>query len=70
MGIAETAESIPIKDNSRTVMAPIPIDTNEDGSPVLPVITINDGHKTKIVQNMLRDYCTTHIRGLLLFHFF
>jgi hypothetical protein len=59
MGIAETVESDPMYDNSRIVMAPIPIHTNEDGSLELPNITINDGHKAKIVQSMLRDYCTT-----------
>lgn len=48
------------------VAAPIPIAKDSDGYPELPTITAGDGHRTKVVQSMLRDYCTTHIRELFI----
>ena len=43
---------------------PIPIQLDDAGFPELPPTTRNDGRKTKIVQSMLREYCTAHIREL------
>jgi hypothetical protein len=59
----ETASTPPTKDLSRTITTPIPITIGPDGCPDIPSVTISDGYKTKVVQSMLREYCTTHIRG-------
>jgi hypothetical protein len=50
------------KDRSKTIKTPIAIHTKSNGCPKIPAITSADGYKTKVVQAMLRDYCTTHIR--------
>jgi hypothetical protein len=58
LGDVQTAQ----KDRSKTIKTPIPIHTKSNGCPDIPDITIADGYKTKVVQTMLRDYCTAHIR--------
>ena len=63
--IPEAVESIPEIDRSRTLKTKITITFDEEGCPELPDVTINDGYKTKIVQSMLREYCTEHIREIL-----
>ncbi|KAH9172395.1 hypothetical protein EDB89DRAFT_1906250 [Lactarius sanguifluus] len=52
----------PKKDLSRTIKTPIPIILDTDGCPELPTVTMSDGYKAKVVQSLLRDYCTAHIR--------
>ncbi|KAH9167727.1 hypothetical protein EDB89DRAFT_1909818 [Lactarius sanguifluus] len=52
----------PKKDLSRTIKTPIPIILDTDGCPELPTVAMSDGYKAKVVQSLLRDYCTTHIR--------
>jgi hypothetical protein len=49
-------------DCSKTIKTPIVIHTKSNGCPKVPAITSTDGYKTKVIQAMLRDYCTTHIR--------
>lgn len=50
------------KDRSKTIKTPITIHIKSNGCPKIPAITTASGYKTKIVQAMLRDYCTAHIR--------
>ncbi|KAH9176173.1 hypothetical protein EDB89DRAFT_2065978 [Lactarius sanguifluus] len=52
----------PKKDLSRTIKTPIPIILDTDGCPELPTVAMSDGYKAKVVQSLLRDYCTAHIR--------
>ncbi|KAH8992193.1 hypothetical protein EDB92DRAFT_1816038 [Lactarius akahatsu] len=52
----------PKKDLSRTIKTPIPIICDRDGCPELPTVAMSDGYKAKVVQSLLRDYCTAHIR--------
>ena len=49
------------KDRSKTIKTPIEINIKSNGCPEIPVITPAHGYKTKVVQAMLREYCTTHI---------
>ena len=49
-------------DGLRTVSKKIPIAKDDAGCPILPSITPSDNYKTKIVQSMLREYCTAHMR--------
>lgn len=60
----DTVHSPPIKDRSKTITTQIPISIDQDGCPELPKVTMSDGYKTKVVQSMLREYCTAHIREL------
>ena len=61
--ILPDAADIPEKqDRSKTINTQIPISIDERGCPELPTTTMADGYKTKIVQSMLREYCTAHIR--------
>ncbi|KAH9069394.1 hypothetical protein EDB83DRAFT_2314420 [Lactarius deliciosus] len=57
----ETVDT-PKKDLSRTIKTPIPIICNADRCPELPTVAMSDGYKAKVVQSLLRDYCTAHIR--------
>ena len=50
-------------DRAKTNTKPIPVPLGADGFPELPPTTSNDSYKTKIVQSMLREYCTAHIRA-------
>jgi hypothetical protein len=50
------------KDRSKTIKTPISIPIKSNGCPEIPDITMAQGYKTKVVQAMLRDYCTSHIR--------
>ena len=50
--------------HSKTIKTPIPIAVSVDGAPELPTITMHSGHKAKMVQSMLREYCIKHIREL------
>ncbi|KAF8265608.1 hypothetical protein EI94DRAFT_1702359 [Lactarius quietus] len=59
---SDTVESLPKKYRSKTVTTHIPITLDVNGSPDLPEITMHHGYKTKVVQSMLREYCTAHIR--------
>src|ERR1700691_2123812 len=61
MSIPETAQSPVRKSRSRTLTTQIPISIDEVGCPEIPTTTMTDGYKAKIVQSMLREYCTTHI---------
>jgi hypothetical protein len=58
----EPIPSSPPKNRSKTNSTPIPILFDSDGCPELPTVTMPDGYKTKVVQSMLREYCTAHIR--------
>jgi hypothetical protein len=58
LGDVETTQ----KDRSKTVKTPIEIHIKSSGFPELPAITTAHGYKTKVVQAMLREYCTAHIR--------
>jgi hypothetical protein len=62
-GLNSTLDDVQIaqKDRSKTIKTPISIRTKSNGCPEIPEITMAQGYKTKIVQAMLRDYCTTHI---------
>ena len=40
----------------------ITIETDPDGNPKIPSISIRDTYDVKTLQTMLRNYCTTHIR--------
>ena len=62
--VPENVESIPEIDRSRTLKTKIAISFDAEGCPALPDVTINDGYQTKIVQNMLREYCIEHIREI------
>jgi hypothetical protein len=50
------------KNHFKTITTPIPITIKSNGCPDIPTVTIEQGYKTKIVQTMLREYCTEHIR--------
>ena len=56
-----TAQSPPWKVHSKTVTTQIPISIDVVRCPALPTTTISDCYKAKIVQSMLREYCTAHI---------
>ncbi|KAH9020694.1 hypothetical protein EDB85DRAFT_1896072 [Lactarius pseudohatsudake] len=58
----DTAQEPPKKGLSKTITTPIPLVVNKKGRPELPTVTMHDGYKTKVVQSLLRDYCTAHIR--------
>jgi hypothetical protein len=58
LGNVQTA----LKDRFKTITTPIPIKVKSNGCPKIPKITIEQGFKTKVVQTMLREYCTAHIR--------
>jgi len=58
----EPIESPPKKDHSKTITTKIPIPMELSGYPELPTTTMSDGYKTKVVQSMLREYCTAHMR--------
>jgi hypothetical protein len=62
MASPESIPSTPPKDHSKTNTTPISISLDADGCPELPTVTMADGYKTKVVQSMLREYCTAHIR--------
>jgi hypothetical protein len=62
MSLPETVQSPPRMVRSKTVTTQIPISIDEVGCPELPTTTMADGYKAKIVQSMLREYCTAHIR--------
>lgn len=47
---------------SKTNKTPIHIKTDANGKPDIPLVTPVDAYHTKVVQTMLREYCTTHIR--------
>jgi hypothetical protein len=64
MSIPDTAQSPARKSRSRTLNTHIPISIDEVGCPELPTTTMSDGYRAKIIQSMLREYCTTHIREL------
>ncbi|KAF8259055.1 hypothetical protein EI94DRAFT_1814044 [Lactarius quietus] len=49
-------------DHSKTITTKIPISVDMSGCPELPTVTMLDGYKTKVVQSMLREYCTAHMR--------
>lgn len=40
----------------------IAIETDENGNPKIPSVTVRDKIHVKVLQTMLRDYCTAHIR--------
>ena len=50
------------QDHSQTLKTSIPIAKEPSGRPALPSTTMSDGHGTKVVQSMLREYCIAHIR--------
>jgi hypothetical protein len=59
------AEAVQIPEKqicSKTITTHIPISFDAVGCPELPTTTMADGHKTKNVQSLLREYCTEHIR--------
>ena len=58
----------PTAGHSKTITTPIPIDVRADGGPELPTVTMRSGYKAKVVQSMLREYCTKHIRELPFTH--
>ncbi|KAH9015530.1 hypothetical protein EDB84DRAFT_1443412 [Lactarius hengduanensis] len=58
----DTAQKPPKKGLSKTITTPIPLVVDKDRCPELPTVTMHDGYKTKVVQSLLRDYCTAHIR--------
>jgi hypothetical protein len=62
MILAETIQVPQKLDRSKTITTQIPISIDSDGYPELPTVSMADGYKTKVVQSMLRDYCTAHIR--------
>ncbi|KAF8257633.1 hypothetical protein EI94DRAFT_1708787 [Lactarius quietus] len=49
-------------DHSKMITTKIPISMDMSGCPELPTVTMLDGYKTKVVQSMLREYCTAHMR--------
>ncbi|KAI9436915.1 hypothetical protein H4582DRAFT_2058387 [Lactarius indigo] len=49
------------RDLSKSITTPIPLVFNADGCPELPKVVSHDGYKAKVVQTLLRDYCTAHI---------
>jgi hypothetical protein len=62
MILPEVVESPEKKDLSRTITTRIHISFDSDGCPELPKARRKDGYKTKVLQSMLREYCTAHIR--------
>jgi hypothetical protein len=52
----------PKPDRSKTITTKIPITKDMSGCPELPTVSMLDGYKTKVVQSMLREYCTAHVR--------
>jgi hypothetical protein len=58
----------PVPDHSRTINKKIPIVKDATGCPVLPCITPEHNFKTKMVQSMLREYCTAHISKHSIIH--
>ncbi|KAI9434699.1 hypothetical protein H4582DRAFT_2060123 [Lactarius indigo] len=58
----DTVKECPKRDLSKTITTPIPLVFNADGFPELPTVVSHDGYKAKVVQTLLRDYCTAHIR--------
>ena len=50
--------------HAKTINTPVSIAVSASGAPELPAITMRSGYKAKIVQSMLREYCTKHIREL------
>jgi hypothetical protein len=49
-------------DRSKTINKKIPIAKDPRRCPALPTIMPADNYKTKVVQSMLQEYCTSHIR--------
>ena len=62
IGHSEPSPSLPKQDRSQTIKARIPITKEHTGQPTLPSTTMSDGYATKVVQLMLREYCTAHLR--------
>ncbi|KAF8261854.1 hypothetical protein EI94DRAFT_1809664 [Lactarius quietus] len=48
-------------DRSKMITTKIPISVDMSGCPKLLTVTMLDGYKTKVVQSMLREYCTAHM---------
>ncbi|KAN0128961.1 hypothetical protein V8E53_013223 [Lactarius tabidus] len=57
----DTDEGVVEEDHENMTTKPIPVHLDADRFPELPPTTSNDLHKTKIIQSMLREYCTAHI---------
>jgi hypothetical protein len=57
----DTDEGVIEEDCENMTTKPIPVHLDADGFLELLPTTSNDLHKTKIIQSMLREYCTTHI---------
>ncbi|KAI9447519.1 hypothetical protein H4582DRAFT_2051264 [Lactarius indigo] len=57
----DTVKECPKRDLSKTITTPIPLVFNADGFPELPKVVSHDGYKAKVIQTLLRDYCTAHI---------
>lgn len=51
----------PVPDCTWTINKRIPIFKDNTGCPTLPDITPSHNFKAKVVQSMLREYCTAHI---------
>jgi hypothetical protein len=49
------------EDPEKMKSKPIPVLLDADGFPELPPTMSNDPYKTKMVQSMLREYCTAHV---------
>ncbi|KAI9434764.1 hypothetical protein H4582DRAFT_2059889 [Lactarius indigo] len=58
----DTVKERPKRDLSKTITTPIPLVFNADGFPELPTVVSHDGYKAKVIQTLLRDYCTAYIR--------
>ncbi|KAN0140679.1 hypothetical protein V8E53_001506 [Lactarius tabidus] len=58
----DTDEGVVEEDRENMTTKPISVHLDADRFPELPPTTSNDPHKTKIIQSMLREYCTAHIR--------
>ena len=61
MMYTEPAEELVAEERANANTEPIPVPLDEAGLPELLSTTRNDIHKTKIVQSMLREYCTAHL---------
>src|ERR1700735_3732086 len=59
---SEPPPSCPKQDRSQTIKSRIPIPKEHSGRPAIPSTTMSDGYATKVVQSMLREYCTAHLR--------
>ncbi|KAF8268580.1 hypothetical protein EI94DRAFT_1800312 [Lactarius quietus] len=59
----DPVEVLPKPDRSKMITTKIPISMNMSACPELPTVTMLDGYKTKVVQSMLREYCTTHMKN-------